>query len=474
MKPQYERQAGIYSWNDLPLPIQITLSQDAELYEAPDRNANKAGTVSAQKVHVSGIFIPDENVAAKDESILWVQIRAWMGERWIQVEAQDFYGNEFSMGQSIALLREEPIYSSPSSDALTGEKLKPQTVELREVRGLYYQVMTDDGLKWIKAPGNMAVYNISEYGTELELPTDTPIFGWPELDGQPAGWLAPQKMQAFEYSTVSGWYHIQTWLGPMWVHPLLSMPAGIVSVNESITIQDEILYLLPNGASKQLAHIRGKTIVQVLERAGQWFHVVYGDQTGWVFLSTAASAYTAPKTAQAKQLEPIVQEETLSAAGGGWYGQPLAVHMDANGQTNYTRLGKGIDYGTEMNLEITFGNLSDHDIELVEPVQMMIVVERIEPINNGADRKETPVWKGIMPIEAQVFRSGAAENKNYTKIYRAIWDQRDADGVFVPPGEYAVSFEPFSFQYKDESGELKVQQVDNHLRSKMWFTLTAP
>lgn len=468
---QDSKQAGIYSWEEVPLPHQIQLREAAVLYEAPSLKSKKGGTVSVQEVYVTGVYIPDEGMNAED-STLWVQIRTWLGERWILIGMQDFTGKEFSIWPNIALLREESVFSSPNAGAVTDEKLEPQTVELKAIYGLYYQVMTSKGLKWIKAPGNKALYDVSIYETELELTTNTPIFGFPELDGRPAGWLAPQKLKAFENASRSGWYHVQTWLGPMWVHPFLSMPEDIISVNETVTIQNETLYLMPNAYSKQLAEIDTKVNVKVFERSGQWMHINYGTQIGWVFVSTDPSMYAAPKSIKLKQLEPEMEEQML-AAGTNWYGEPLAVHMDVTGLMNYTRSFRGSDYGTEMKLIITFGNLTVHDIEIVEPAEILLEINRVDLIHDGAD-KETPVWQGIMPVQPQMFRSGAEQFENHTKKFIAVWDQRDADGILVPPGDYMVRFKPFTIQYMDGSGELKMQQVDSHIRSMMWFTLLAP
>jgi len=470
-----EKGEAVRQW-EVPLPVNIRLTETEKLYEAPNRQSKVSGSVAPQEVHVRGVLLPEQDVSVTSKSTLWVQIGTWLGDRWVEVPASELSTEEYLIHRHIALLQEEPLYSSPDGSSLTGEALAPQTVFAEAGLGIYYRIETMNGPRWIRSPGKSAVYNVKPDRTEVQLPTRTPFFVSPESNQTPSGELSPQTVTAFE-STESGWYHIETWLGPMWLHPKLSLPDSIVQVDETATLRNKTLYLYPHAASNRLSHWAEISPAHIIERTGPWAHIEFGHYSGWVYETTSPESYSPPKEIKPTQVKAEVKEQPF-ANGNGWEDFPLSVRFHATGSNEIpvTANPEGLplfDSGKPLQLEFSAVNRSDVDLALAEPLSVPLDIYKVD-LSSSGEHISALVWSGFFTVEPKTFERVKPDEYIYPSIYSVVWDQRDSDGVLVPPGTYQAHVKPFVYSYKGSDGKLLTGEVRGGMRTNASFRLVAP
>jgi len=476
-----ETNEVVRQWK-VPLPSTIRLTEEETLYEAPDRGSGTTGSVSPQEVYVQAVQLPPREETVTMETQVWVEIGTWLGGRWIEVPVRELGAAEEPLALHAALLKEEVLYGSPDESDPTGKVLTPQTVRMDAVKGLYYRVQTTEGPGWIRSPGPSAVYRVRPGVEQLTLSTVTPVFRAPQGNLLPSAELSPQTVTAFE-STEDGWYHIETWMGPLWLHPKLSMPEAIVKTEETAVLRNKTLYMYPNAFSKKLSFWAEINPARIYERSGPWAHVTFGHYDGWVYETTPTEEYTPPDSVKDIQLQPDASEIAYGR-GSGWDHFPLSVRLVVQGPMDlpisadsvqpYQAGFQAFESGRTLSVGVEVTNLDETDVRLPEPATVTVEVFKLDGM--GTDEVQvSPVWSGSFAIEPGTdFPGGKPEDLLRTRVYAFQWDQRDSNGVRVPPGTYSVKVKPLSYKYKDAKGKLRIGEIQAGMRSQHTINLLAP
>lgn len=136
----------------------------------------------------------------------WFKIKTWIGDKWIKPERY-----LVSVDKKIKLAEIENIYRQPASTEKAVDALSPQTVTV--IAGIpgtgWYQIKTWLGPMWILPK--------EAINQSIKLNSITNIYNHPNLGEKPYSSLAPQMVKAIYKIGNTGWYQINTWVGPKWI-----------------------------------------------------------------------------------------------------------------------------------------------------------------------------------------------------------------------------------------------------------------
>lgn len=172
----------------------ITLLDRTNLYSTTSTNQKADSSISPQSVTV---------VEQKGD---WFKIKTWIGEKWIKPESYSI-----AVDKKIAITQRESIYGNPKASEKAVSSLSVQTVTaIGEIPGTgWYQIKTWLGPMWIQPK--------QAINQSIILNSKTNIYDNPDLDEKPFSSLSPQTVRAINKIGNTGWYQINTWVGPKWI-----------------------------------------------------------------------------------------------------------------------------------------------------------------------------------------------------------------------------------------------------------------
>jgi N-acetylmuramoyl-L-alanine amidase len=176
----------------------ITLTKRTYLYKNPTTNGSPISSVSPQEVTV-----------VSESASGWLQINTWIGPMWIEPQ-----GFVYPLSQKIDLISRTNIHNSPNSKPISS--ISPQTVTaVAKVKDSnWYQINTWLGPKWIELThGNHSVST----NEQIVLKRRTYIYNTYNKSSYPVSSLSAQTVTAIKKIENSGWYQVNTWLGPKWI-----------------------------------------------------------------------------------------------------------------------------------------------------------------------------------------------------------------------------------------------------------------
>jgi N-acetylmuramoyl-L-alanine amidase len=177
--------------------IPLNLIERTYLYDSPSLAEQPVASLSAQ------------DVIAKEQQGDWYLINTWIGPKWIKpnLPTKSDY-------QSIILTVRTNLYAKPSTADGKVSSLSPQDVSIVAESGDgWYQVNTWLGPMWINP--EKYIHPISE---EFDLAKRVYFYNEPATNQNAVSSLSPQSVTAVAKLTGSSWYQINTWIGPKWVN----------------------------------------------------------------------------------------------------------------------------------------------------------------------------------------------------------------------------------------------------------------
>ncbi|MEG8980404.1 hypothetical protein CN383_11220 [Priestia megaterium] len=263
----------------VPNGEKYTLTANTTLYDQPDFTSKNYGALAPQTVTV-----------INKRSNGWMQIKSYVGEKWIAPE-----------GEKYTLTANTMLYDQPDFFSKNYGALAPQTVTVINKRSNgWMQIKSYVGEKWI-APD----------GVKLVITKNTGLYNNPTLLDPAKSTIAPQTVTVID-ATGDGWYKIKTWIGDKWVAP---------DGEKYKSTKDLVLYDQPSFTSKNYGKI-GPQTVTVLERRSD----------GWVKIkSWAGEKWIAPDgiTLQLKNKTAIFDQAAFTSKIAGYLAPQSVKVVDA-------------------------------------------------------------------------------------------------------------------------------------------------
>lgn len=195
-------------------PIKLTLTAaKTYLYNGPNGEGNTGQALSPQIVYA--------NAREGD----WYLINTWIGPKWIEVvdsvpPTEQEPDDEIT---KITLLDKTNLYSSASINQKADSSVSPQTVTVVEHKDDWFKIKTWIGEKWVKPERFSVAVN-----KKIELTQRDSIYLNPKVSEGAVSSLLPQTVTAIAEAPGTGWYQIKTWLGPMWIQPKQAINQSIL------------------------------------------------------------------------------------------------------------------------------------------------------------------------------------------------------------------------------------------------------
>lgn len=183
-------------------PLRLTLAaSNTYLYNGPNEEGNTGQSLAPQTVYATARFGN------------WYQINTWIGQKWIEV-AESTSPEEKELISKITLLDITKLYSSADARQKAVSSLAPQTVTVVGQKGNWFKIKTWIGDKWIKPERYLVSVDKKIKLAEIEN-----IYRQPASTEKAVDALSPQTVTVIAGIPGTGWYQIKTWLGPMWILP---------------------------------------------------------------------------------------------------------------------------------------------------------------------------------------------------------------------------------------------------------------
>lgn len=413
-------------------PQEITLFENTKFYRSPNAHSEPIATLTPQTVQVVGT---EPGWIMKDNP--WFYINTWLGEAWIQPNLA-YSGEELPLNKKIALTGDEDLYDYPLSGYKNGGTISPQTVDAISSMGPWLKIKSWLGDKWIN-PRHMVVYDVHPNQGSLDLKGITPIFALPKADSNVVGELSPLQLAYFE--SAGNWYHVNTWMGTHWVNPKISLPINKAESNKTIALTAAArIYKYPSHEAEMLGMLAPQDIT-VFEQVDGWYHIHttwVGD--GWIYPDVDPQTYMPPTFFPTVQLMGEWEYHQFDP-GTRVNNYPIDPYISIGGQNT---TGNGFKLGTPIKLSLMLINLSDSSLTIQSPMIAEIEIYRLT-----VDGKQL-VWSGqIPPLSAVIPGKWGAEEITFQP-----WNQKDADGKQVAPGDYSVQLKsPLNITYTTDGKE---------------------
>ncbi|GAB6422980.1 hypothetical protein bcgnr5372_27130 [Bacillus luti] len=255
----------------------VTNSNMFRLYESPERN---------NTFNYTGLAITAQKVEAIQRKGQFIQIKTWMGDKWI--EADEYIsnlnaGDVFVPGETtISMKPDTKHYDHPEYSGIAEKIINPEVIKST---GAFYK---GNGEVWYynemgKWVSGEEVDSITQATGKIENTRNMELYGDDFYSDH--SYLTPQTLD-FK-SKLGNWYLINTWIGDKWVK---------VGQDDTVTVDEKDLTLTENvqlykTAVKVDSQLAGDVTAQVVKEVGRqtvgkekWIQVKVPstNQEGWI------------------------------------------------------------------------------------------------------------------------------------------------------------------------------------------------
>ena len=240
-------------WYDMDV---VETNTNLILYASPTKTSRVIGTIKPSRIYA---------FAHKDVEGGWYQVDTASGQGWVNISNHNarFYTMPQTK-QSIQLLSNTPLYLSPLVNS--NGTLNPGTYEATRSYGLWTEIVTPGGKKWIKP--NQVLRGVSNAPGSVQLFENEKLYDSP-LSTQSNGAIKPLNIAYL--SSYQGWYLVNTYLGQKWIKPTKALP-NIKNESGQITFYENTpIYNAPYDA-KSVSVVKPLTIPYISSSNG-WYRV---------------------------------------------------------------------------------------------------------------------------------------------------------------------------------------------------------
>jgi hypothetical protein len=179
----------------------LMINKKIPLYNVPNANTSPVTTITPQTVNYVEKYFG------------WYHIKTWMGLKWIFI---DYPAEITPIGEQLKVNNQIRLYESATS-YVTKVDITPQTLTAFEKWNDWYHIYTWLGPKWVYGPALVFGKDIIKQNQIVHLTKITAFYAQPNSWLPAYSSLGPQNVNSYE--RWNDWYHINTWVGPMWIKP---------------------------------------------------------------------------------------------------------------------------------------------------------------------------------------------------------------------------------------------------------------
>ena len=264
--PKWIKDTNVIEGKTSKIDEPLTIVATTHLYDHPLENRKRNERVSPQRVQ------------AFEEWNGWYRIHTWVGPKWVNSnDAILFQPKEIN--ETITILTTTHLYDQPLESRKRSERVAPQPVQAFEEWNNWYHINTWLGPKWITG-NDVMVGKPEQINETITIAVTTHLYDKPLQTSKRNERVAPQRVQAFE--KWNEWYHINTWLGPKWIHETDVMLGQPQQINETLTLVTTTnLYDEPIESSRTTGRVAPQK-VQAFEEWNGWYHITTWLGPKWI------------------------------------------------------------------------------------------------------------------------------------------------------------------------------------------------
>lgn len=314
---------------DAPPPATINLMSETPLYARPSENSQRTAALSPQEVNVvdaeKGWFRNSSGTGEVYNPKKWLKIHTtWLGDQWIHLNLDQigtlhpadqisYYANTYYN------LKPQSDYQTYRTDGTLSKQFAHVTGKFRSLLGTYYQLETDDGVKWALGAGQPIVADT----TIIRRTQPSAIYTYPssQYEEEPK-FILTGDLPAFEktfneyitnYGYDGDWYHVRTAQGEGWFNPKFAEPEDAVAETATIQLNSPVttLFRYPNtGIILNHGQIGPQTLHPLAAwtdpNGVRWFQINSFVGKAWIQLST----YMDKVTLKDRESDMVIQSDT--------------------------------------------------------------------------------------------------------------------------------------------------------------------
>ncbi|MGG0720079.1 SpoIID/LytB domain-containing protein [Robertmurraya massiliosenegalensis] len=249
--------------------IKVTLTESKTyLYDGPNGEGKSTQYLSPQTVY------------ATSQVGQWYQIDTWLGVKWITVQevATPEDTSSTTDVSKITILDKTNLYSSPSTNQTPSSSVSPQMVTVIEQNGDWFKIKTWIGDKWIKP----ARYSVA-VSKKMSVVVRTNLYNNPTTSEKVVSTISPQSVNVIAEIPNTGWYQINTWLGPKWIQ----VAGPKQSVNITLTLKSRTdIYNSPDLSIKPFSTLSPQS-VKAISKLGNtdWYEINTWVGPKWIYMN---------------------------------------------------------------------------------------------------------------------------------------------------------------------------------------------